>query len=236
LVLGLPYYGAVWDTRGKSEFNGYISYAQIRNMIREGKATVKYDKMRNTMIAIVSDSIGPYQEIFFDNSTSLNLKIDMALEKKLGGVAIWALSYDHGYNELWEVLEQQFALRTMWNPTSERYERFKIAKSNKIHYTVTYQMKRTSNLIFATLVFMTIFMTIGFMFSLLDWRIRDVMFYSGAFRIFYLTIFTVLILILGTYLGLFQNRMAAFLVGIILGGILTWVATLMVVRRHEKLP
>ena len=236
LVLGLPYYGSVWQTRGKSEFKGYVSYAQIRNMIREGKATVKYDKMRNTMIATVSDTIGPYEEIFFDNSTSLNLKIDMALDRKLGGVAIWALSYDHGYNELWEVLEQQFALRTMWNPTSERYERFKIAKSNKIHYTVTYQMKRSSNLIFATLVFMTIFMTIGFMFSLLDWRIRDVMFYSGAFRLFYLTIFTVLILVVGSYFGLFQNRMAAFLVGIILGGILTWVATLMVVRRHEKLP
>lgn len=236
LVLGLPYYGSVWQTRGNSEFVGYMPYAQIRDLIRLGQATVKYDKLRHTMIATVSDSIGPYQEIFFDNSTSLNVKIDMALKRKLGGVAVWALGFDHGYTELWEVLEQQFALRTMWNPTTERQERFKIAKSNKIHYTVTYQMKRSSNLIFATLVFMTIFMTIGFMFSLLDWRIRDVMFYSGAFRIFYLTIFTVLVLVVGSYFGLFQNRMAAFLIGLVLGGILTWVATLMVVRRHEKLP
>jgi len=236
LVLGLPYYGAVWQTRGGSEFMGYMPYAQIRNLIRNGEATVRYDKRRHTMIATVSDSIGAYQEIFFDNSTSLSLKIDMALDRKLGGVAVWALSYDHGYNELWSTLEEQVAARTEWNPSTEQMGLFKIDKSNKIHYTIAYQMKRNSNLIFATLVFITIFMTIGFIFSLLDWRVRDVMFYSGAFRIFYLTIFTVLVLVLGTWLGLFQNRIAAFLIGLTLGGILIWVATVLVTRRHEKLP
>ena len=136
------------------------------------------------MIATISDSIGPYREIFFDNSTSLALKIEKAFDKKLGGVAVWALSYDHGYTELWSTLEEQIAARTEWNPETEQTEPFKIAKSNKIHYTISYQMKRNSNLIFATLVFIAIFMAIGFIFSLLDWRVRDVMFYSGAFRIF----------------------------------------------------
>lgn len=236
LVLGLPYYGSVWQTRGGQEFLGYMPYAQIRNLIRNGTATVRYDKRRNSMIATVSDSIGPYQEIFFDNSTSLALKIDNALNKKLGGVAIWALSYDHGYNELWTTLEEQIAARTTWNPDTEKFETFKIAKSNKIHYTIAYQVKRNSNLVFATLVFITIFMAVGFVFSLLDWRIRDVMFYSGAFRLFYLTIFTVLVLVLGTWLGLYQNHIAAFLVGILLGAILIWLSTALVDKKHEKLP
>jgi hypothetical protein len=97
-------------------------------------------------------------------------------------------------------------------------------------------MKRNANLIFATLVFITVFMAVGFVFSLLDWRVRDVMFYSGAFRIFYITIFTVLIMVLGSWLGLFQNHISAFLVGIILGGILIWLATSLVNKNHEKLP
>jgi hypothetical protein len=236
LVLGLPYYGSVWQTRGPQEFLGYLSYAQIRNLIRNGTATVRYDKRRNTMIATVSDSIGPYQEIFFDNSTSLSLKIDKAFDMKLGGVAVWALSYDHGYNELWETLEERVAAKTVWNPETEKFETFKISKSNKIHYTVAYQMKRNANLIFATLVFITVFMAVGFVFSLLDWRVRDVMFYSGAFRIFYITIFTVLIMVLGSWLGLFQNHISAFLVGIMLGGILIWLATSLVNKNHEKLP
>ena len=236
LVLGLPYFGSVWQTRGPQEFLGYLSYAQIRNLVRSGTATVRYDKRRNTMIASVSDSIGPYQEIFFDNSTSLSLKIDKAFDMKLGGVAVWALSYDHGYNELWETLEERVAAKTVWNAEAEKLETFKISKSNKIHYTVAYQMKRNANLIFATLVFVTVFMAVGFVFSLLDWRVRDVMFYSGAFRIFYITIFTVLIMVLGSWLGLFQNHISAFLVGIILGGILIWLATSLVNKNHEKLP
>lgn len=236
LVLGLSYQGAIWQTRGDYEFKGYMPYAKIRNYIRAGNATVRYDKVYNSMVATISDTLGPYQEVYFDNSTSLSMKMDLAMNQGLGGVALWALSYDHGYKDLWRVLEEQFASRMIWNPDNERFERFKITKSNKIHYTVTYQMMRISNLIFATLVFITIFMTIGFAFSLLDWRVRDVMFYSGAFRIFYLTIFTVLILVVGSYMGLFQNRATAFLVGIILGGILTWLATVLVVKRHEKLP
>lgn len=236
LVLGLPYYGSVWQTRGGLEFMGYISYAQIRNLIRSGAANVRYDKRRNTMIATVSDSLGPYQEIFFDNSTSLALKIDKAFELNLGGVAVWALSYDHGYNELWETLEEKIAARTSWNTESEKFETFKISKSNKIHYTVAYQMKRNANLIFATLVFVTIFMAVGFVFSLLDWRIRDVMFYSGAFRIFYITIFTVLLMVLGNWLGLFHNHISAFLIGILIGGVLIWLATSLVDKNHEKLP
>jgi spore germination protein YaaH len=235
LVLGLPYYGAVWR-KNKSEFLGYITYAQIRNLIRNGSASVRYDKRQHTMIATVSDSTGPFLEIFFDNSTSLALKIDMALEKKLGGVAVWALSYDHGYTELWNTLEQHIAAKKVWNPKTERFEQFKINKGNKIHYSVAYQMKRNSNLIFASLVFVTVFISIAFVFTLLDWRIRDVMFYSGAFRIFYLTIFTVFVLVVGNWLGLFQNLMAAFMVGIIMGGILTWLATILVKKRREKLP
>jgi hypothetical protein len=235
LVLGLPYYGSVWR-KNKSEFLGYLTYAQIRNLIRNGSATVRYDKRQHTMIATVSDTAGPYLEVFFDNSTSLALKIDMALDKKLGGVAVWALSYDHGYTELWNTLEQHVAAKKVWNPKTERFEQFKVNKGNKISYSVAYQMKRNSNLIFASLVFVTVFISIAFVFSLLDWRIRDVMFYSGAFRIFYLTIFTVFVLVVGNWLGLFQNRIAAFLVGIILGGILTWLATILVAKRREKLP
>ena len=236
LVLGLPYYGSVWQIRGEQEFVGYMPYAQIRDIIRSGAARVKYDKKRHSMIAVLSDSIGPYQEIYFDNSTSLALKIEKALDLKLGGIAVWALSYDHGYNELWNTIEEQVAARTVWNPDTEKYETFKISKSNKIHYTIAYQLKRMSNLVYAALVFVTLFMALGFVFALFDWRIRDLMFYTGAFRIFYISIFTVLVLVLGTWLGLFQNRITSFLIGIFIGALLIWLATILVKKEHDKLP
>ncbi|WP_041329519.1 hypothetical protein [Saprospira grandis] len=83
---------------------------------------------------------------------------------------------------------------------------------------------------------MLFFMAVGFAFSLLDWKVRDVMFYSGAFRIFYLVLFATIVLFIGNNLGLFNNWVATFLVGTILGGLLTWVASMLLKRQQKRLP
>lgn len=239
LVLGLPYHGAVWALEGDKgvSFEGYMAYSEIRNLARANRLKVRYDKMHNSMIGVLVDTLGnPLKEIYFDNSTSLGLKMDLALEKKMGGVAVWALSYDHGYTELWRTLEEKFAAREIWNTKLERIERYKVAKSNKIHYTIAYQIKKANGVVFSTLLAMLFFMALGFGFSLLDWKVRDVMFYSGAFRIFYLVLFATIVLLIGNNLGLFNNWVATFLVGTILGGLLTWVASMLLKRQQKRLP
>ncbi|HNL08549.1 MAG TPA: hypothetical protein PKH93_13320, partial [Chitinophagales bacterium] len=35
-------------------------------------------------------------------------RYDMILAKKLAGTGIWALGYDAGYNQLWNLLETKF--------------------------------------------------------------------------------------------------------------------------------
>jgi hypothetical protein len=70
----------------------------------------------------------------------------------------------------------------------------------------------------------------------LDWKVRDVLFYSGAFRIFYLVVFTIVLLVVGNWLGWFQNRMITFAIGTGLGLLLTWVASNLVANKHKELP
>jgi len=236
LVMGLPNYGSVWSLRDGRGFEGYLSYAQIRNLIRGGQATVTYNKKIQSLIAIVSDSLGPVQEIFFDNSTTLAVKIKRILDEQMGGISIWALSYDHGYTELWNTIENQVASRKMYDEDSGSEKIFKIKKSNKIHYTIAYQLKRYGKLIFSSIFCITLLLTIAFVYSLFDWRVRDIMFYSGAFRIFYLLIFTLFILMLGSWMGLFENMFASLLVGLILGALLTWLSTMILAKSREKLP
>lgn len=260
LIMGLPYYGAVWwdepEVEGDERFEGYVSYMQIRKLVNSGMMRLTYDKARHSMIGTVIDTLVlmdttyltselveitidtmlPNYKIYFDNSTSLTHKFDFALDQGLGGVAIWALGYDHGYPELWTVLEESFAQRWVWNVEANHFEKHTINKSNKISYTIQYNVKRNSNVILATLFLIAIFMAFGFSISLLDWKVRDALFYSGSFRLFYLTLFTVLILMFGSYVGLFRNWMATLLVGIILGVALTWIATVLVRRQQEKLP
>lgn len=237
LIMALPYHGAVWNIRGdKDEFEGYLPYSEIRHLISVRRARLEYNKATQSLKAIVSDSLGPSHEIFFDNSTTLGLKYDFSIEEGLGGVALWSLGADHSHQALWTELEEAFATKRFWNEKANKYQKLKVEKSNKVSYTIEYTMRRFRNLILATLFFVAIFIAISFIFSLLDWKVRDVLFYSGAFRIFYLVLFTVLVLVFGSSIGLFKNKMVTFLVGILLGMLLTWIASSMVNKEHEKLP
>jgi hypothetical protein len=236
LVLGLPLYGAVWNIRENNEFEGYMSYMQVRELLKKGNMTLRYDKLNTTMIATLYDSLGPVREVFFDNSTSLQRKVRLAMDDNMGGIALWALNYTHGYPEIWSVLEKEFAARRIWNKKGEVYERLKVDKSNKVSFTIEYQLRRNYRLILATVFMISIFLALTFGFSLLDWKVRDVMFYSQAFRLFYLTLFTVLTLILGHWVGILENKVSSLFLGVVLGAALTWLATFLVTKQQEKLP
>jgi spore germination protein YaaH len=47
-------------------------------------------------------------QLWYDDSISLSHKYDWVKNKKLSGVGIWALGYDHGDTELWELLANKF--------------------------------------------------------------------------------------------------------------------------------
>ncbi len=239
LVLGLPYHGAVWyKARGEDqifEFEGYIPYSEILRLSKNTQVNVDYDKGTHSLEATIRISGGVYK-IYFDNSTSLGRKFDFAVEEGLGGVGLWALGADYSHTALWSTIEESFVTKQVWNEDKGTYERVKVEKGNKVGFTVQYLLKRFSNLIFATLFFITIFICISFGFSVLDWKVRDVLFYSGAFRIFYLVLFTVVILVVGNSLGWFQNKSITFAIGTGLGLLLTWTASNLVKKRHERLP
>jgi spore germination protein YaaH len=238
LVLGVAYHGAVWykDVTGKKDFEGYMPYSEIVSLAEMDLASIDYDKATHSLEATVRDSIGGVYKIYFDNSTSLGKKFDFVVDKELGGVGIWALGGDYAHTELWATIERSFVDRRVWNAEKGDYTLVTIDKENKISYTIEYLLYRYRNLIFATLFFITIFICISFAFSVLDWKVRDILFYSGAFRIFYLVIFTVALLLIGNWMSWFQNRMITFAIGTALGLVLTWVASNIVDTHHKELP
>lgn len=243
LVMGLPYHGAVWNVReaingGQPEFEGYAPYSQIRALINlyGGGAEVVVDKPYTGMILRLRDSVGVVREIYFDNSATLEQKIEAVLNTGIAGVSVWAFGYDVGYPDLWKLYEQSFAMPRTFNPETNKFEKIKLEKSNKIAFTIRYHLKRLSRVIFGTFFIVAIFMILGFNVVLLDWKVRDILFYTGAFRIFYLTLFTMLILLIGAYVGLFINGWVTFFVGMLLGLGLTWIATIIIQYQHAKLP
>jgi len=238
LVLGLPYHGAVWYKSRGSEvnFEGYMPYSEIIRLSERGKATVTYQKGSQSLEAVVRDSVGGVYTIYFDNSTSLGYKFDYAIGEELGGVAMWSLGADYAHTDLWATIEQSFLTKRFYNEETGQYENVQVEKGNKIRFTIQYLLKRFGNLIFATLFFITIFICISFAFSVLDWKVRDVLFYTGAFRIFYVVVFTIVLLLIGNWMGWFHNSAITFAIGTGLGLLMTWAASNLVQDHHEKLP
>jgi len=114
LILGNPYYGYEWPAnsgdKGASTTN--VGTAVVFSTA-ESKA-LSYGKLWD------SDSQTPwyrYQnpswfQTWYDDSLSLSNKYDFVISKKLGGVGIWALGYDEGYDELWNALNEKMGAKS----------------------------------------------------------------------------------------------------------------------------
>ena len=110
IVVGLPYYGHEWETAGSSSHSSVIG----------GYLTLLYTTLadRAAMYGRLWDdeSLTPWYAYYssgwnqgwYDDEESLELKYDIVREADLQGVGIWALGYDGSRDELWNCLEDAF--------------------------------------------------------------------------------------------------------------------------------
>ncbi|MDC0234974.1 glycosyl hydrolase family 18 protein [Candidatus Marinimicrobia bacterium] len=114
IILGCPYYGIQWPTSsGDKGANTTDNGSAVIYNDAESKA-LSYGKIWD------SDSETPwyrYQnngwyQTWYDDSLSLSNKYDFAISKNLGGIGMWALGYDSGYDQLWNALKTKLAEKT----------------------------------------------------------------------------------------------------------------------------
>jgi spore germination protein YaaH len=122
VLLGVPYYGFDWPVTSavphaavrsdKATFGAAtsITYAGARDFLAAHPTVVRqYDALEGSAFYIYRDSAKKtYREVYFDDERSLSEKYDYALVTGLGGVGIWTLDNDRGYDELWNVLRSKF--------------------------------------------------------------------------------------------------------------------------------
>lgn len=114
LLLGLPYYGAEWQTQDLKfpskveKFIGYSMYRNIKNA--HGDLACCDDEVSGSKFYVYRDGNNKYRQIWYEDKSSLAKKYDWVKEKKIGGIGIWALGYDNGHTELWELIAEKFSL------------------------------------------------------------------------------------------------------------------------------
>lgn len=114
LILAVPYYGREWQTKGygvPSSSTAYVSsrtFAEIKSKY-EGQYTEKWHDESSTPYFIRGKK-GAVRQCWFDSKESLSGKYDLATRKGIGGVGMWALGYDNGHRDLWDLLEEKFQI------------------------------------------------------------------------------------------------------------------------------
>jgi MYXO-CTERM domain-containing protein len=114
IVYGVPYYGEEWTTTsgamGASTVAhvGAVTYAGARSDLAAGRTRLWDDGSKTPWYAWQSG--GAWHQVYYDDEESLSLKYQLALDEDLGGVGMWALNYDSGHEELWDLLERALAV------------------------------------------------------------------------------------------------------------------------------
>ncbi len=156
LVLGLPYYGQEWNTTvdtvpsATTSFVSARTYSFIRNNASGNYSNKKWESnSRNPYHVYYSSN---WRQCFFDDEVSLGYKYDMVNQRDIAGIGIWALGYDNGYTELWNLIEEKFTtcayvpcsdtIYDMGGPAhdyyNDEYYSFTIAPSNAVSLSLDF--------------------------------------------------------------------------------------------------
>tara|TARA_R110001592_G_scaffold58067_2_gene176292 strand:+ start:3815 stop:6457 length:2643 start_codon:yes stop_codon:yes gene_type:complete len=114
LLIGLPYYGYEFETTSNTvpssttgNFSSSRTYKYVENNTSGNYSTRLYDSESETPYYIYQTG-GNWRQAYVMDEESLAERLDWIKGLEIGGMGIWALGYDDGYTELWDVIEQKF--------------------------------------------------------------------------------------------------------------------------------
>ena len=116
IVMGVPYYGRQWPTSNQfapSATTGSgtaYTYRYIRNNSSGHYSNENKYWEPNSFSPYFSFYTSGWNQCFMEDTYSLGKKYDIVNRRGLGGIGIWALGYDNGYTDFWELIANRFTI------------------------------------------------------------------------------------------------------------------------------
>lgn len=114
LLIGLPYYGYEWETVSNAlpsattgNFSSARTYKVVKDNTSGNYSNRQYDYQAEIPYYMYQNA-GNWRQAFCADEQSLGERYDWVNRMGIGGIGIWALGYDDGYNQLWNVIEEKF--------------------------------------------------------------------------------------------------------------------------------
>ena len=115
LIVALPTYGIVWQkSLDGFVFKKHILLGQIKKELSETepKPAVIMDSTTFTKQYDYTTD-GVVYRTYFDDAETLKEKINWLINQGIAGVGIWALGYDNGQMDIWEMIENNFVKKNL---------------------------------------------------------------------------------------------------------------------------
>lgn len=111
LLLGVPYYGYDWPVASDTLHARALGTATARIYGAAASQAALYGRRWEDLASVpwYSYFTTNLRQTWFEDRASLTLKYDLVFHYGLQGIGIWALTYDRGTSDLWELIEQRFA-------------------------------------------------------------------------------------------------------------------------------
>jgi spore germination protein YaaH len=113
LLLGVPWYGYDWPVVSSARKSTTTGTGTAKTFSAAQEIANTYIKTfdPSTKVPWVSYSASStMRQLWFDDNVSLGLKYNFADSKNLGGIGIWALSYEGSDQEVWRAIDNAFSV------------------------------------------------------------------------------------------------------------------------------
>jgi spore germination protein YaaH len=187
LILSLPLYGSVWDItgvdKGKTpEYERSVPYYKIASDY-ETEYNPYYDALSSSFFMVMQED-GSRKMCWYESDISLETKFQWAKGKDLKGIGLWALGYDQGASAIWKSVADNFATDSLVAITPLRSEL-------SGPYGIVKEILKYKKVIGVGFMVFACFIILGFVISLSDWRVREILFQKESFRVVYSLVFLI---------------------------------------------
>lgn len=225
-ILALPLYGAQWGGAWEgnegyysSEFEKKITLSEVKRVYESADSSYimnsVLDEVMMTNYFFLEFPDGSSIDCWYDDSNTLSKKMDLALFRKFKGIGLWALGYDAGMDEIWQVVGEKFA-------GDEVFVKDPIAEIDGYPIQVALFLHKYEKLFVVTFSIMTIvlFFTLAYAFS--DWRFRESILAHQLYRIIFLAVCLFVFLLIFAFFDLLEGNNWMLILIFILGAAATY--------------
>jgi len=104
LVLGVPSYGYDWAPTGGKTNGKAVTYEQAMSLANQHQRPIDFDGKAFSPV-FTYDAGGVKHYVWFENATSLSVKLDLVNKYDIGGIAIWRLGREDP--DSWDVIDNK---------------------------------------------------------------------------------------------------------------------------------